>query len=240
MLNINVNERSEGNAVEVQTNIKNKHLVSKRRQQIIDAASKLFFEKGFDQTTMREISRASGLTMGSLYDYVRSKDDILVLVYKDVVQHFRVGLGGDEAEDWKADPDNLEIMLRRIMEQMYKLSKAVQLLYRESWTRRKEVHLQMREIDRQYVERFSQLLMKGHQRGTFQLNNPGATAEMILVLTALPALREWSLAQVNPEEVIDTVVGFIVKGLTVPGPQPDGPETGSRGSRGNPRARIPS
>jgi TetR/AcrR family transcriptional regulator, cholesterol catabolism regulator len=205
---------SEGYAVEVQTNIKNKSLVSKRRQQIIDAASKLFFEKGFDQTTMREISRASGLTMGSLYDYVRSKDDILVLVYKDVVHQFRIGLAEDEEDTWTADPENMEILLRGIIKKMYELSKAVQLLYRESWTRRKEVHLQMREIDRQYVERFKQLLQKGHRQGVFEVLNPAITADMLLILTALPALREWSLTNVKPDQVIDAVLNFIMKGLS--------------------------
>ena len=205
--------------MEVQTNIKNKNLVSKRRQQIIDAASKLFFEKGFDQTTMREISRASGLTMGSLYDYVRSKDDILVLVYKDVVQRFRVGLGEEENREWAAHPENLEGVLRGIMQKMYELSKAVQLLYRESWTRRKEVHLQMREIDRQVVDRLKQLLLKGQREGVFEVMNPAATADMILVMVALPALREWSLANVKADQVIDTVVQFVMKGLTGKGKQ---------------------
>jgi TetR/AcrR family transcriptional regulator, cholesterol catabolism regulator len=200
--------------VDVQTNIKNKNLVSKRRQQIIDAASKLFFEKGFDQTTMREISSASGLTMGSLYDYVRSKDDILVLVYKDVVQQFQTDLQAEENRAWTADPENLEKILRGIMEKMYELSKAVQLLYRESWTRRKKVHLQMREIDRQYLERFKQLLLKGRDSGIFQVMNPAATTDLILILLALPALREWSLAEVKPGEVIDTVLQFIMKGLS--------------------------
>ena len=120
--------------MEVQSTIKNKDLILKRRQQIIKAASKLFFEKGFDRTTMREISRASGLTMGSLYDYVRSKDDILVLVYKDVVERFRFSLNGKEEKHWVDDPQYLEVLLRRIMKQMYEMSKAVQLLYRESWT----------------------------------------------------------------------------------------------------------
>jgi AcrR family transcriptional regulator len=201
--------------VEVQTNIKNKTLVSKRRQQIIDAASKLFFEKGFDQTTMREISRASGLTMGSLYDYVRSKDDILVLVYKDVVRQFRQALGEGEESGWAADPENLKRVLRGIMQKMYELSKAVQLLYRESWTRRKEVHLQMREIDKQDVERLKQLLLKGQVNGIFEVMNPAATADMILVLVALPALREWSLTNIKPDQVIDTVVQFVMKGLSV-------------------------
>ena len=198
----------------VQTNIKNKDLVSKRRKQIIAAASKLFFEKGFDQTTMREISRASGLTMGSLYDYVMSKDDILVLVYKDVVERFRLGLGGNEQTDRDMNPENLEIILRRSMKQMYKLTKAVQLLYRESWSRRKNVHLQMREIDRTHVENFTKLLLKGVQKGLFQVKNPKVTADLILLLVALPAIREWSLLNLDQEEVIDTVAKFILRGLS--------------------------
>jgi AcrR family transcriptional regulator len=209
-----VNERSEGKKMEVQTNIKNKDLVSKRRKQIIQAASKLFFEKGFDQTTMREISHASGLTMGSLYDYVRSKDDILVLVYKDVVERFRLSLFGNEKEDREANPKDLEIILRRMLRQMYKLTKAVQLLYRESWSKRKDVHLQMREIDREYVSGFVQLLQKGHQKKYFQLKNPVVTANLIFLLTSIPALREWSLSHIDQEEVIDTVVKFILRGLS--------------------------
>jgi AcrR family transcriptional regulator len=212
-----VNERSELKIMDVQTNIKNQDLVSKRRKQIITAASKLFFEKGFDQTTMREISRVSGLTMGSLYDYVRSKDDILVLVYKDVVERFRLGLGGNEQGDPDVNPENLEIILRRSMKQMYKLSKAVQLLYRESWSRRKNVHLQMREIDRTYVENFTQLILKGHQKGFLRVKNPAVTADLILLLVALPAFREWSLSNIDQEEVIDTVVKFILRGLSSEG-----------------------
>ena len=200
--------------MDVQTNIKNKDLVSKRRKQIITAASKLFFEKGFDQTTMREISRASGLTMGSLYDYVMSKDDILVLVYKDVIERFRLGLGGNEQTDRDMNPENLESILHRSIKQMYKLSKAVQLLYRESWSRRKNVHIQMREIEQKHVDNFTQLLQKGQQKGLFQVKNPKVTADLILLLVALPAIREWSLLNLDQEEVIDTVTKFILRGLS--------------------------
>ncbi len=213
---ISESERLPGKKrMEVQSTIKNKGLILKRRQQIIKAASRLFFEKGFDRTTMREISRASGLTMGSLYDYVRSKDDILVLVYRDVVERFRFSLNGKEEKDWVDDPQYLEILLRRIMKQMYEMSKAVQLLYRESWTRRRDVHLQMREIDRQEIERIRRLLLKGQKQGLFKVRNAAATADVIFLSLALPALREWSLCDLKPESVIDTVVGFIMKGLSI-------------------------
>lgn len=217
--------------MDIQSTIKNKDLISRRRRQLVKAASKLFFEKGFDRTTIREISRASGLTMGSLYDYVRSKDDILVLVYKDVVERFRLSLSGKEEKDWTADPQNLEVLLRRIMKQMYEMTKAVQLLYRESWTRRKDVHLQMREIDRELVARFTKLLLKGQKMGCFKLKNAPITAELIFLSVALPALREWSLADSKPDSVIDTVVGFIMRGLSAENQGPDSYQTDESGLR---------
>jgi AcrR family transcriptional regulator len=64
----------------VQTQIKNRDLVVKRRRQIIDAAVRLFIEKGFHKTTTRQIAAAAGLPIGSMYEYVASKEDILYLV----------------------------------------------------------------------------------------------------------------------------------------------------------------
>jgi AcrR family transcriptional regulator len=54
--------------------------VEKRRRQIIDAAVELFIENGFHKTTTRQIASAAGFSIGSLYEYVKSKEDILYLV----------------------------------------------------------------------------------------------------------------------------------------------------------------
>lgn len=64
----------------VHTQIKNKDLVERRRRQIIDAAVHLFVEKGFPKTTTRQIAVAAKLPIGSMYEYVSSKEDILYLV----------------------------------------------------------------------------------------------------------------------------------------------------------------
>ncbi|MDH4139798.1 MAG: TetR/AcrR family transcriptional regulator [Coriobacteriia bacterium] len=48
-----------------------------RRAQILDAAAECFLEKGFHQTTMQDIFRASGLSAGAVYNYFESKDDIV-------------------------------------------------------------------------------------------------------------------------------------------------------------------
>ncbi len=51
-----------------------------RRNKLVRAASRLFREKGYDGTTVRDIARAVGLQSGSLFYHFRNKEEILVAV----------------------------------------------------------------------------------------------------------------------------------------------------------------
>jgi len=48
-----------------------------RRNEIIEAASRTFMEKGFHNTTMQDIYNATNLSPGAVYNYFRSKEDIV-------------------------------------------------------------------------------------------------------------------------------------------------------------------
>ncbi len=65
---------------EIATQIKNKKLVRERRRQIVDAAVKLFIQNGYHKTTTRALAKETGLSIGSLYEYISTKDDVLYLV----------------------------------------------------------------------------------------------------------------------------------------------------------------
>ncbi len=64
----------------VPTQIKNPELVRERRRQIVDSTVHLFVEHGYHKTTTRMIAKAAGFSIGSLYEYVGSKEDVLYLV----------------------------------------------------------------------------------------------------------------------------------------------------------------
>jgi AcrR family transcriptional regulator len=55
------------------------------RQQILDTALVMFREKGFEETTIREIAKRTGLSLGSAYYYFNSKEAI-VAAYYDLTQ----------------------------------------------------------------------------------------------------------------------------------------------------------
>ena len=70
-MNILKNKGSRDRVSEtVSSRIKNPELVRKKHLLIAKKATKLFIKKGYHQTTMREISKATGMAIGNLYDYI--------------------------------------------------------------------------------------------------------------------------------------------------------------------------
>jgi len=65
---------------EIISSVKDERLIEKRRKQMIQGAITLFKKKGFHKTTTREIAKESGFSIGTLYEYIRTKEDVLFLV----------------------------------------------------------------------------------------------------------------------------------------------------------------
>ena len=51
------------------------------RERILNAALQLFREKGFDETTMRDVAAAAGMATGAAYYYFRSKEELVTALY---------------------------------------------------------------------------------------------------------------------------------------------------------------
>jgi len=54
-----------------------------RLQRILSVARQLFLDRGFQDTTIQDIARDAGIGLGTLYLYARSKEDLLVLVFRE-------------------------------------------------------------------------------------------------------------------------------------------------------------
>lgn len=57
------------------------------RRKIYEAALELFREKGFEQTTMRDIAAKAGVALGGAYYYFSSKDAIVLAFYRDMQEN---------------------------------------------------------------------------------------------------------------------------------------------------------
>ena len=69
------------------------------RPVILDAAARLFREKGYAVTSMRDIAAAVGMLAGSLYYHFASKDELLVAVYGEGVRRISAAVDAALARD---------------------------------------------------------------------------------------------------------------------------------------------
>jgi AcrR family transcriptional regulator len=61
----------------------------RRRQQILDAATRCMAEQGFHRTSMAAIIAESGLSAGAIYGYFKSKNAIIAAIAERAVGHVR-------------------------------------------------------------------------------------------------------------------------------------------------------
>ena len=57
-----------------------------RRREIVDTAARLFAERGYDGTSMSELTAATGLAAGGLYHYIEGKDDLLIAICDELLE----------------------------------------------------------------------------------------------------------------------------------------------------------
>ena len=73
---------------------------SSKRRQILDGASKVFMELGFDGASMGEIARAAGVSKGTLYVYFADKHRLFeAIVEEETIEQRKVAFNFDPERD---------------------------------------------------------------------------------------------------------------------------------------------
>jgi AcrR family transcriptional regulator len=184
------------NAREIPTLVKDPELVQRRRRQIVDAAVQLFIEKGFHKTTTREIARAGGLSIGSLYEYVVSKEDILYLVCDAI--HAEMQRGMTEALERAARGVNpLAEVVREYFLVCNRMSDHILLIYQETQSLPHKWRKVVLENEVRITGLFTRVLTRLMDEGAIpQL--PAASVDLIAhniaVLGHMWTFRRWFLS----------------------------------------------
>jgi AcrR family transcriptional regulator len=131
-MEITVMDIASGQATaDIPTQVKNQALVQRRRRQIVDAAVELFIQNGFHKTTTRQIAKAAGFSIGSLYEYVASKEDILYLVCDAI--HAEMERGMADAMQRVEGPGNaLAEVIRAYLMVCDRMRDPILLIYQET------------------------------------------------------------------------------------------------------------
>jgi TetR/AcrR family transcriptional regulator, cholesterol catabolism regulator len=118
-------------AGQVPTQVKDPQLVQRRRRQLVDAAVRLFIDQGFHKTTTRQMAKAAGISIGSLYEYVSCKEDVLYLVCDAIHAEIERGVA-EGLERAKGGKDPLAEVIREYLLVCHRMNDHILLIYQEA------------------------------------------------------------------------------------------------------------
>lgn len=209
---------------EIETQIKDSELVQKKHLQIAMGASKLFIEKGYFRTSIREISKATGLTIGNLYDYITKKEDVLYLVF-DVFHSIWVNRLEEEGIFEIEDPvSQLETAIQKMLELVNEHKEMVLLMNTESKSLPKNFLKIILEKESGLVACFEKILKNGVENGVFRVKDPFMFANIIVYLLSIKPLRGWNFKKgYSVGDIDELVTEFIRNAVTGQEYENDGP-----------------
>lgn len=202
----------------IQARVKNESLLIEKRNQIIDAAVKLFSGIGFQKTTTRLIAREAGVSIGSLYEYINSKEDLLHLICESI--HLEMAKALKKAFSKKVKfEETLSNVIREYFLVCNEMSDRVVLMYKITQflqpDRLKMVIDNELIITDLIVREVNSALEKGAGGGRFGKRNATIVGHNIVVLGQMWAFRRWFLAKrYTIEEYIQYQTEFIQSGFT--------------------------
>lgn len=199
---------------EIVSQIKNPDLIRKKHLQIARKASKLFLNKGYSGTSIREISNAAGITMGNLYDYITKKDDVLCLVF-DVNYRLYTEYMEQSGVHVITDPlDQLQTAIRKFLEYAHQNADMYLLMYRESKHLPKQFLKYVLAKETELIKFFEGILRRGIKQNVFHVDDPLLTASMIVYQFSFIPLRSWTLKKKRTsQKIIDLEVKYIMKSV---------------------------
>ena len=184
----------------------------KRRHEIFHQVVKMFLKNGFQETSMREIAQAAGLGKSTLYDYFRTKDEILIYFFEDQLNDME-----EEAKKIALQNLSADKRLRQIMEKYIEYLQANKNLFlkltQESQRLKLDSQKQIQAKRYAYQDLIRALIDEGIREGVYRKVNSLLTARLLIDATS-PVIFD-SRATGTPQEMLKETLDIFFKGIEV-------------------------
>ena len=187
-----------------------------KRQRLLDAAVRVFAQKGYHTCRVGDIAEEAGVAHGLLYHYFSSKEELLETVFRDTWTLMLEAVKGVEASDdpareqlrkvgaivlrsWRDQPDVIRVLVREVTRSSY-LQERIE-----------EIEEAMQALER--------IIKRGQDEGEFRPEIDPRLAAVIFYGALEEILTGWVLGQLPDSEddirraertVVETVCGGLV------------------------------
>lgn len=155
-----------------------------RRKDILEAAIRLFRDRGFDATPVQDIADAAGVAAGTMYLYFRSKEHLLHEIHEEFHRGLEERFGGIGLELLARMQRGERVGPREVIDAMWDAAMAYNLDQRRVW----EVMCryaprlgpeEARELETMHSRFMAEMFRRGVELGFVQTSDPEMTGYLL-------------------------------------------------------------
>lgn len=183
-----------------------------RRHVIFHKVVSVFVKKGFQETPMREIAESAGIGKSTLYDYFKTKDDILLYFFSDQLNDLTAAAQKIALQNIPADVRLCQVMKTHL--EFLQANKSLFMkLTLEAQRLKLESQKQIQNKRHAYQDLIRCLIEEGIREGAFRNVDPLLAARM-LINTMVPVVYT-SRPTGTPQEMMEETMDIFLNGLQV-------------------------
>lgn len=148
-----------------------------RKKEFIEAARELFMEKGFEQTSINDITSKMGMSHGSFFYYFKSKNDVMKAVICDILNYWKEFMDNLVADEEMNSFEKMQLILQMSIE-----SSTVKQNINEFFEKEGNAAMYQEYRKRSHeiiMPLITEIVEQGVEEGIFDLEFPRETVEYV-------------------------------------------------------------
>lgn len=185
-----------------------------KRQLIFEAAAKLFRDKGYSATSMRDLAEMVHLKASSLYNHIGSKEEILRDICFENARRFHEEMKQLEQQNLSASEKVKSLIRFHIHVAMEDVTSVT--AFNDEWRHLSEPHLsEFKAMRRDYEHHFQAIIEAGVRNEEFK--NLNAFTALYTIFSSMRWLYDWYKPErnVTPDELYEQISTLLMNGLSL-------------------------
>lgn len=184
------------------------------RDDVVAAAGRLFAERGYHGTSMRDLGKELGLLGSSLYSHVDGKQQLLVEVVNRGAGFFQEAADAALATEGTAS-DRLRALIDGHIDVVLDHRSEVRTYLNEASALDEGLRSSVIAARDRYEEAFRTVLKEGTADGSFR-SDLGAPITVIFILSILNAVDRWYRedGRIDRDHLVANIFGFVADGVS--------------------------
>ncbi len=155
---------------------------NRRKKEIMKVASRLFAQKGYSNTTMADISKATGFSIGLLYEMFEGKEQLYIMVHQEKITKLAEQLRKVTASG--TPTEKLEKFIETYASFFVKERDFFRIFAQEHMTFGKRrgtlLREQIRPVIREFFHLVRSIIKEGEKKGEFNVPSPDVGGSLVM------------------------------------------------------------